>query len=228
MYLYHDPRVVPPWELTVSSSRTISCLPPHRPSADSANCTPPPFSWYCFGFLCVCTSVCMYKHTSVCVCGGQGLTSAVIPQVVSPWYLRQGLSLAWNSPAMLGSLVSEGASCFYFHSTGITKVCLHLFMSLYFFLCGFLGSNSDPPAIKASPLATEPLPSSSHLNPLTKIDLFCFMCMSLTYMRVWIACVFLELIEIRRRCRNALELKLQLAVSHHVGAGKLNMGPLKE
>lgn len=36
------------------------------------------------GFLCVRTSMCMYKHMTVCVCGGQRLTSAVIPQVVSP------------------------------------------------------------------------------------------------------------------------------------------------
>lgn len=33
-------------------------------------------------------------------------------------------------------------------------------------------------------------PAPSHLNSLTKIDLFCFMCMSFAYMRVWIACVF--------------------------------------
>lgn len=107
---------------------TISCLRAHRSSANFASCTPPPFSWYCFRFF-MCMHICRYKHMTVYV-EARGWPQ-VIPQVVSPWYLRQGVSLAWNSPSMLGSLTSEGASCFYFPSTGATKVCLHLFMSLY-------------------------------------------------------------------------------------------------
>lgn len=44
----------------------------------------------------------MHTYCMWYTCGSQWTTLAVIPQELIPWFLRQGLNLAWNSLVRLG------------------------------------------------------------------------------------------------------------------------------
>lgn len=74
----------------------------------------------------VCGGACM------CKCGGWKTTSAVIPQMLYTLFLRQGLSLAGNSPSRLDWLIREPRSLLpLLPSPGIISVCY--LTQLFFF-----------------------------------------------------------------------------------------------
>lgn len=60
----------------------------------------------------------VYMHAQVWICGGRRTSLAAIPQEAPIWFLRQGSSLSWSSPAGLGWLSSKPQNS-----------CLHLLSS---------------------------------------------------------------------------------------------------
>lgn len=111
--------------------------------------------WSVYSVYVVCVYACMVVCVCVCSLGSYALdTNHFI------FDFGQDLSLVWDLLSRLGWLASnpQRLACFCLASTGITSTLNHT--QIFFFKCGFWGSNSDPRACKTSALLMEPSPQS--------------------------------------------------------------------
>lgn len=86
--------------------------------------------------MCVCARVhacvrVVWGGACMCKCGGWKTTSAVIPQMLYTLFLRQGLSLAGNSPSRLDWLIRE--PCHSYLCSPVLGLLVYVTTPSYFF-----------------------------------------------------------------------------------------------
>lgn len=122
-----------PSENTSEKNQNVTLHLPNVPFMYESPCCSNTLNMCVRAHMRACVHACCGR-ACMCKCGGRKTTSAVIPQMLYTLFLRQGLSLAGNSPSRLDWLIREPRSLLsLLPSPGIISVCYHT--QLFFLTC---------------------------------------------------------------------------------------------